>query len=262
MVTSVRPTPTSYYYSGQGRLGIGSRNATTGELYDLIFVGNVTSLSIDIAVKKFEHKESMTGNRSIDSTIIQEKNATFKFSSESLNLDLLATGLFGTKATVAGATATAEVHMARRGYAIPLLHPNITSITSIATVAGSTALVENTDYTVDMGFGTIYISPTTTVVDADPGETITITYVYGAHDSVQAFTQSTPTEKFLRFEGLNTRNGDIRLIDAFRCTLDPLTGMEFINEEFGKGDFSGNILQDTLRASGQQYFLERRFTPA
>lgn len=85
-MASVRPIPESYYYSGQGRLAIGDRNESTGALSNLVFVGNVTSLTIDIATTKFEHKESMSGGRLIDLTIIQEKNATFKFSSESLDL--------------------------------------------------------------------------------------------------------------------------------------------------------------------------------
>jgi len=256
-MASVRPTPSSYYYSGQGRLGIGSRNATTGELYDLLFVGNVTSLTIDIAVKKFEHKESMTGNRSIDLTIIQEKNATFKFTAESLKLDLLALGLYGAKSAVTGTSVTDEVHLARRGYAFNTLHPNISALT-LTTVTGATSLVEDTDYTYDSGFGTIYIKSTSTVVDVDPGENINVDYTYGAYDQLDAFTTGTPPERFLRFEGLNTVNGDLRVIDVFRGAFDPLTGLQFINEELGSGEFAGNILQDTTRVSGSQYFIERR----
>lgn len=260
-MASVRPIPESYYYSGQGRLGIGSRNATTGELYDLIFVGNVTSLTIDIAVTKFEHKESMSGQRSIDKTVIQEKNATFKFTAESLTLDLLATGLYGAQSAVAGAVVAAEVHMARKGYAIPLLHPNVSSIT-VATVTGATPLVEGTDYTADYGFGTIYINPTTLVIDADPGEAVTIGYTYGVYDKLEAFTQSTAPERFLRFEGLNTLNGDLRLIDAFRASFDPLTGLEYINEEFASGEINGNLLPDLTITdpAKSQYFRERRVT--
>ena len=167
MVTTYRPTPDSYYYSGQGRLGIGDRNSTTGELKNVIFVGNVTSLTIDVEVTKFEHKESMTGNRAIDLTIIQEKNATFKFTSESLTLDLLALGLYGSKSTVTGAAVVNEVHLARRGYAIPLLFPDISAV-SIETVSGATPLVIDVDYKVDYEFGLIYILSTSTVVDADP----------------------------------------------------------------------------------------------
>lgn len=258
-MASTRPIPDSYYYSGQGRLGIGSRNATTGELYDMLFVGNVTSLTVDIAVKKFEHKESMSGDRSIDLTIIQEKNATFKFTSESLDLSALAAGLYGAKAAVTGAAVTDEVHLARRGHMIPLKHPNISAL-SIATVTGATALVEDTDYTYDAGFGTIYIKSTTTVIDADPGETVNIDYTYGAYDRLEAFTSGTPPERFLRFEGLNTVNGDLQVVNIYRAAFDPLTGLQFINEELGSGEFGGNILQDTFRTTSgySQYFSAHR----
>lgn len=258
-MASVRPIPQSYYYSGQGRLGIGSRNTITGELYDMLFVGNVTSLAVDIAVKKFEHKESMSGQRSIDTTVIQEKNATFKFTSESLSLASLSVGLYGLSGAVTGAAVLNEVHLARRGYAIPLLHPNVSAV-SIETVTGPTPLVEGTDYTVDEGFGTIYISATSLVVNADPGETVNIDYTFGAHDKIEAFTQGTPPERFLRFEGLNTINGDLRIIDIYRAAFDPLTGLEYINEELGKGDFAGNILPDLTVVNPllSQFFRERR----
>lgn len=258
-MASTRPIPDSVYYSGQGRLGIGTRNTDTGEAYDLLFVGNVTSLTLDIAVQKFEHKESMSGNRAIDLTVIQEKNATFKFTADSLSLNLLSIGLYGESASIAGAGVTNEIHMARRGYMIPLLHPNISGL-SIETVSGSTPLVEDTDYTYDAGFGTIYILSTSTVVNADPGETVSIDYTYGGYDEIQAFTTGTPPERFLRFEGLNTIDGGLRLIDIYRASFDPLTGLEFINEELGQGEFSGNALPDTTKVTGSQFFRERRVT--
>lgn len=254
-----RPIPASYYYSGQGRLGIGERDTTTGELYNMLFVGNVTSLTIDIATTKFEHKESMSGQRAIDLTIIQEKNATFKFTAESLDLELLSRGLYGAKGSVTGASVTNEVHRAKRGYMIPLKHPNVSGIT-ITTVSGSTPLVDGTDYNYDAGFGTIYISAASTVVDPGEGELVNINYTYGNYDKLEAFTQGTPPERFLRFEGLNTVNGDLRLVDIFRGAFDPLTGLEFINEELGSGEFNGTILADTTKvAVGEsQYFTERR----
>lgn len=253
-MASVRPIPTSYYYSGQGRLGIGDRNATTGELSNVIFVGNVTSLTVDIATTKFEHKESMSGQRAVDLTIIKEKNATFKFSSESLSLDALVTGLYGTQSAITGATVTAESHVAKKGTAIPLKHPNVSAVT---VKKGATTFVEGTDYQVDEGFGTVYVLAGGTIADAD---VLAIDYTYGAATDLQAFTQSTPPEKYLRFEGLNTVNGDLRLLEIPRAAFDPLTGLEFINDELGKGDFGGNILPDlTIVTTGKsQYFRETR----
>ena len=182
---------------------------------------------------------------------------------QSGSLSLLADGLYGSNAGVTGATVAAEVHFAEPGKAFSLDHPNVTTLTSIATVDGSTALVENTDYTADLGFGTIYVDADTVVVAAE-GEDVTIAYTYGAYDKLEAFTTGTPPERWLRFEGLNTVNGDLRIIDIYRGAFDPLTGLEFINEELGSGEFNGNCLPDTtVTAQGlSQYFRERRVTSA
>lgn len=260
-MASVRPIPESYYYSGQGRLALGDRNPTTGALSNLVFVGNVTSLTLDIATTKFEHKESMSGQRAIDLTIIQEKNATFSFTSESLDLAALASGLYGTQAAVAGSTVTDETHLATKGKAIPLLHPNVSSVAVDKTGSPDVACVEGTDFAVDEGFGTVYILNTATVITV-ADTPVKITYTYGAYDKLEAFTVATPPERYLRFEGLNTINGDLRLIDIYRGAFDPLTGLEFINEELGSGEFNGTMLPDTtITTTGlSQYFKERRVT--
>lgn len=259
-MASVRPIPESYYYSGQGRLALGDRNATTGQLSNLLFVGNVTSLTLDIATTKFEHKESMSGNRVVDLTIIQEKNATFKFTSESLDLSALASGLYGSSAAITGATITNEAHLATIGRAIPLKHPNVSAVT-VEKSSGSVPLVEGVDFAVDEGFGTVYILATATVITV-ANTPVTVDYTYGAYDKLEAFTTGTPPERYLRFEGLNTVNGDLRMIDIPRGAFDPLTGLEFINEELGSGEFNGTILPDTTitQAGLSQYFKERRVT--
>lgn len=251
---SIRPIPQSYYYSGQGRLGIGTRDSN-GIVNDLIFVGNVTSLNMEIGTEKFEHKESMSGQRAIDLTIVQERTANFSFTAESLILDLLSVGLYGQHASVAGATDTLTT-VCTKGKAIPLRHPNV-EITSI--VSGATPLVEGVDYGVDEGFGTVYILATSTVITTED-QAITIGYTYGDHDKLEAFTTGTPPERFLRFEGLNTINGDLRMIDLYRANFDPLTGMEFINEELGSGEFGGTLLPDLniVDPTLSQYFRERR----
>jgi hypothetical protein len=265
-MATYRPTPTSYYYSGQGRLGIGTRQSN-GTLDHVQFVGNVTSLTLDIEVTKFEHKESMTGDRAVDFTVIQEKNATFSFTSESLILPLLAAGLYGSSGTAAGSSVTNELHEAKRGYAIPLAHPDVSSLTIETTAMTPVPLVEGDDagddYQVDYEFGTVYINSDSTVVtSATVATNVSIDYTYAGYDYVEAFTTGTPPEKYLRFEGLNTLDGDLRLIEIYRAAFDPLTGMEFINEEVGSGEFGGNALPDlTITDTAKsKYFRERRIT--
>ena len=254
-MASVRPIPTSYYYSGQGRLGLGDRDTTTGELKNLIFVGNVTSLSIDIATTKLDHKESMSGQKATDLTVIKDKSATFKFTSESLSLDALRTGLYGSTAKVTGATVTAEAHHASPGKAFPLKHPMVSAVT---VHSGATPLVEGTDYQIDDGFGTIYILATSTVVTT-PDTAVTVDYTYVTHDRLDTFTQTGVPERYLRFEGLNTVNGDLRIIEIPRASFDPLKGLEMINPELGSGQFEGALLPDTTILDGtSQYMREFR----
>lgn len=255
-MASVRPIPKSYYYSGQGRLGIGDRDPATGEFSNLIFVGNVTSLTIDIATTKFDHKESMSGQRAVDLSIVQEKNATFKITAESLILELLSLGLYGTNSVIGAGTVASEVHKVRKGHAIPLKNANVSNIV-VTPQGGGSPYTEGTDYQADEGFGTIYTLAGGSMVD---GANVTVNYSHGAFDQIDAFTQFTAPEKYLRFEGLNTVDGSLRLIEIPRASFDPLTGMEMINEELGSGEFNGSVLPDlTITAAGaSQYFRERR----
>jgi hypothetical protein len=89
---------------------------------------------------------------------------------------------------------------------------------------------------------------------------VDIAYTHAGYDYVEAFTTGTPPEKYLRFEGLNTIDGDLRLVEIYRGAFDPLTGMEFINEELGSGEFGGNALPDlTITDTAKsKYFRERR----
>jgi len=252
---ATRAIPQSYYYSGQGRLLVGDRNPTTGEVSNFIHVGNVTALSIDITIDKFEHKESQSGNRSIDLTIIKEKKATIKFTAESLSFNNLALGLYGEHATVTGDDVEDEPHKYTAGGVVALLHPNVSAVVvKTGANVGAATVVNNTEYTVDAEFGTITPKAGTT---AFTGANVYVTYTYGDYKLLDAFTKAFPDEKCFRFEGLNTVNGDAVLTIAPRVALDPLTGFQLINEELGSAEFNGNILQDTFIAEGSQFFTQR-----
>jgi len=254
-----RPTPESYYYSGQGRLAIGDRDPTTGAYSNVTFVGNVTSLNIDIEIDKFDHIESMTGNRATDFSLIKSKTPAFTFTAESLNKRLLSIGLFGTTGTSAGAAVTNEQHTIKldTNSAVVLKHPNVYGV-SVTKVAGSVALVENTDYYLDAEFGTLYPIDSANVAANDVWE---IDYNYAAYDRVDSLMSGTPPEKYIRFEGLNTVSGDLRLIEIPRAQFAPLTGLEFINEEVGSGEYTGTILEDSKIVTNgvSKYFTEKRF---
>lgn len=120
----------TYYFSGQGIFYVAERN-TDGTPKNFVDLCNVSAMEISIDVTKFEHKESKTGQRAIDLTIIQEKNGTFTITLENINSFNLALAMFGTKSVVAAATVAAEsVPVPSNGGFFILEHMNLDSTVS------------------------------------------------------------------------------------------------------------------------------------
>ena len=118
----------NYYYSGQGSLYTAKRDAATGKPLGFVPVGNVPELSIDIEVSKFEHKESETGGRNLDLTLVKEKKGKFKMKMENVSIDNLAIGLYGETAVVPLGTVTGEATKFYKGKRMPLMHPDVSAV--------------------------------------------------------------------------------------------------------------------------------------
>jgi len=255
----------NYYYSGQGSLYIAERD-TAGKPKGFIPVGNVPELTLNIETTKLEHKESETGARLIDLTIVQEKKGTFEFTLENLSLDNLAMALWGTKATVAGGTVstTPEVLAIPKavvgGMRFPLVHPKVTAVV-VKDATGTTPYDLNDDYTVDAVNGNIIITAGGAIATAAAGAVsvgidIQVTYTYAGYVKVDAFTNAAAPERWLRFEGINTVDGSTVIVDLFKAQFDPMTGYGLINEELGSVKMAGAILADTLQATGSKFFRQ------
>lgn len=119
----------NYYYSGQGSLLTATRNALTGKPEGFIRIGNIPDLTLDIEVQKFEHKESESGSRLQDLSIIKEKKGKFSATLESLNLANLALGFYGADSSVTGATVASETVKAFLDKRCPLAHPDVSAVT-------------------------------------------------------------------------------------------------------------------------------------
>ena len=237
---------TNEYYSGQGRILIGKRDSATGKAYGFRHVGNCSSLSVDIAVEKFEHNESTSGNRAKDLSIVKKQTATMKTTCESLSNENLALGLYGKSTKVAGSSVTDEMHPFDSVDAgiIALDFPNVSAVTikTGADKATATAITNtgNAAFEVDATYGTIYVKDKSKFTGAN----VYVSYTYGASTKLDIFTNPVPTEVAVRFEGLNTVNGDAVVLTVPRVTFDPLAGLQFINEELSNAEFTGNVLLD------------------
>jgi len=254
-----RKTPQSHYFSGQGRLIIGERDPATGKAFNLREVGNCTALELTVQTTKTDHKESMSGERAIDLTLVTEKSATFTVTCESISLENLVIGLWGKILTSTATTVTDEPHVAEGpGAYIALAHQNVSTVV-VSTVETTPVVVDADWYEVDPEFGTLrfndlYVAAGT---GADKGK-ITVDYAGAAGvKTIHGLTEVMPPERFVRFEGINTVDGDLVLVEFPRASFEPLASLPFINEELASFEMTGTILRDNLiTGDGSRYFRQ------
>jgi len=255
-MANVRPVPESYYYSGQGRLLIGERDPNTGRPLRMYAVGNVSALEIQVAVTTVQHKESMSGDRATDLTLVTEKTPTCNITFESLSLKNLVTAFWGTETAEAAGTVTGETLVLTRGAVVPLANPGVSDLE--LSLSGGGTLAEEGNYDIDPAFGTIYVKADAADIPAgEEGVTVTAAYSFADHSRLDALTQVAPPERFLRFEGLNTINGDAVLVEIPRASFQPLQSLPLINEEVAQAEVTVDILLDPFITSGSKYYRQR-----
>ena len=251
----------TYYFSGQGALMVAERH-TDGTPKGFTRIGNVPSLELSIEVTKFEHKESCSGQRAIDLTIVQEKNGTFTMTLENFTPFNLALAAWGQQAVTTGAAITPTI--------IPWSadQPHYFDALTIASAPAPVVtydpsgvpavLVENTDYTIDYEYGTITFLGTGAASGwaLDGSEEVEIAVTTEDYTNVDALTV-TSQQRWLRFEGLNTIDEKPVLIDIFKADLDPLTGLPLINDEIAAMEVTGSVLFDNLQPGDSKFFRAR-----
>jgi hypothetical protein len=263
----------SYYYSGQGTLYVAERDGTTGAPLGFTSIGNVPNLEISVEITKYEHKESMSGNRAVDLTIIQEKKGTFTMTMEDMNPNNLAMVFWGaTTAVTAGTVATAEEVVAYVGKSTPMAHVAVSTVVvkddaDTITYEFGTSLddVDSLNGWVDEGSGTVHVF--TTAVQTANGaaaniadeDVLHVTYAYAAATEIDGFTV-TSMERWMRFIGLNTIDGKTVVIDMFKCQLDPLKGYGLINEELASIEVTGSLLYDDKQTGTSKFFKQVNVT--
>lgn len=242
----------NYYYSGQGSFLIAQR--VSGLPTGFINVGNVSKATVEISVDKFEHKESESGQRLLDLTIVKEKKGKLNLTIDNLSMDNLALALYGSYATVTGATVTSEDLVGYLGKMTPLAKPDVSAVT-ITNSAGSTTYTAGTDYILDAKFGTITVPAAGSAITN--AQALKANYTFATHTKMDSFTTGSAPERWVRFQGLNTADGSHVLLDFFRARFDPLTGYDLINDELAVPTMTADLLADTTKTSGSQFFTEK-----
>lgn len=88
------------------------------------------------------------------------------------------------------------------------------------------------------------------------GDALTATYTYAAQEQTEALNGAN-TERYLRFEGLNTAdNNKPVVVEVFKFSTDPLKELALIGDAIGQFVLEGNVLSDSLRATGSKFFKQ------
>jgi hypothetical protein len=263
------------YYSGQGSVYVAERDTDTGAHLGFTELGNIPDLSISVAVTKFEHKESQSGSRAVDLTIVQEKKGSFSMTLESMSLDNLALAFWGSKTLIVAGTSVVQADWtAYLGKSTPLNHVGVTNADfgayEYGLTMGTTAVPgDSKNGWIDELHGTVHTfsdaeqtargaTLNTTDVVAGKGQVISVTYDHSSQGVVDAF-QETSVERYLRFEGLNTvdeTGGKEVVVELFKAQLDPLADYGLINEELGTLTITGSLLYDDKQTGDSNFFRQ------
>jgi len=236
------------YFSGQGRVWIGERSLL-GEPQGLKYVGNVPELKVALSVETMEHQESVSGQRLVDLQLIKTKKGEFSCTLEELIQVNLGLALYGHTTVMTAGTVTDEPmpNPLIPGDLYLLAKQNVSTV--VVSDSSPTPLVLPDDqYTVNGKHGSLVFLDTT---NGGPYvEPFTVDYAYGASSSTAMFTQALP-ERWVRFEGLNTADGNREVvIDLYRVAINPAKELSVITEELLKFELSGQVLADLTKPIG------------
>jgi hypothetical protein len=234
------------YFSGQGKLFIASRDSN-GNAGAFRYVGNVSDFKPQLATTTIEHKESTSGQRLTDLRLTTEKKANVDAVLDDFDKNNLGLALYSTPSTVSGSSVTAEVlpsALAVGDYA-RLKYPEVSAVVVKDSAGTPATLVLGTDYEISSAnHGTIKILSLGAYT-----QPFKVDYTYAAHDNVVMFNAA-PAERWLRFEGINTADGDKPvLVELYRVLLDPLKELALISDDIGALNLSGSVLYDDKKVS-------------
>jgi hypothetical protein len=249
---------TNQYFSGQGSVLIATKDPVTGEPEGFRPVGNVSALTIGVETTVFQHKESCTGVRGIDKEIVQETIVTIAMTMESIDNENLALALYGTTTAVVGATASDELLTAQHDLWVALDNIKVSAVIVGDDATPTITYVLDTDYELNEETGSIRVLSTGAITDL---QVVFVDYTFAGYDQIEAIITSVAPERWIRFEGLNTADGNNPVvIDIYKGSIQPLAELALINEELAEMVVEASALTDPTRLTGSQYFTIRQIT--
>jgi hypothetical protein len=114
-----------------------------------------------------------------------------------------------------------------------------------------------TTVTVELGVsGKVVTGTASTLAVFDGDSTIQVDYTSSQHTVVDSLTTAA-SEKYMRFEGLNTANSNKSVVvEVFRFLTDPLKELALISDTVQQFTIEGTVLLDATQLTGSKYFRQ------
>lgn len=226
-------------FSFQGKVYLGSRLAG-GKPGVLRWVGDAPQCNVTLATESETRRESYSGSRLTSARLQTSREATIALTLNWATADNLALGLYGEVLTVAAGSVTGEVLPSGlvNGDTVVLEHGGVAALV-LTDNAGTPATVPTAGYRLDSPKGGVV-----EVVDVGTFvQPFKAAYTHGQSMDVAMFTTS-PPERYLLLDGINTLDGSRVRVRLYRTQFDPATSIPLINESFGQLELSGAVLYD------------------
>jgi hypothetical protein len=207
--------------------------------------GNVSALTLALALEKLEHKESYSGNKGIVRSFPTSKSMTINATVNQLDTDALAEQLYGQVSTIASGAVVGEIlPTVLVGDTVKLEFASVTALT-IVDSTGTPVTLGAANYVLDPRFGSIDI----TTIPGGLVQPFKASYTRGAGKQVNMFTQAQPIVEF-RYEGINlAENNAPVIVNVYRMSTDPLKELALINNDtkLSEGTITLNGLIDSTK---------------
>lgn len=238
-----------YSYIGKGELLVAPYDGTAG----LRKIGNVHALDFALAEDKKELQDFTKGGGGLANSLARVSSVEAKINARDFIAENIALAVYGDASAVAAGSATSESHVGYHDQYIALdKHINPAAIV-VKDQTDVTTYVLDTDYAVESN-GLIKILSTGGIAD---GETLHISYDYGAYNSIQALRNS---GKELRavFVGLNEAQTDKPVVVTIhKLKFGPASNLPFIGDDFGSLELTGAVIKDsTITGAGLSQFFK------
>ncbi|TQI78699.1 hypothetical protein FHU10_1260 [Serratia fonticola] len=200
------------------------------------FVGQTDACSVELGAETVTQIENYTGQRLPIGELSLGKSGSISMTLKDWTLENLALAMYGKVVKNPSGTVTSEPLPSdvAVGDRIRLDHPFISDVV----LTDTDPLVPGTDYIVD--------SPSAGIIKllTPAALTATVAYSYASNEMLGLFTSS-PPERWMLFDGINTENEERVVIQFYRVKFSPVSDLSLLhNEGYGELPITANVLAD------------------